>query len=121
MKFTCFGYIDETKWDKLSQDEQSQILEDYFKFYEQLKKDKIFLGGTGLKSVAEATNVSLVNGELKYNFLQPDIEQIGGYFIIQADNLETAKLIISKHPGLKVGSFDIRPIDEEITKLVGAQ
>lgn len=121
MKFACFGYINEMDWNKLPENEQTEILKSYFKFYEQLKNENIFLGGTGLKGATEAAKISLKNGVLEYLSLQPDIEQIGGYFIIEANNIDEAKSIISKHPGLKVGSFEIRAVDDEITKLVGAE
>lgn len=121
MRFVCIGYINELQWEKLSEQEQSQILEEYFNYYNDLKTNDKFLSGIGLKSVKEACKISLVDDVVKETTLQVDIDQIGGFFIIEADDLEEAKSIVSKHPGLKVGSFEIRTADEEITEIVGAK
>ncbi len=120
MKFACFGYINETEWDKISQQDQQTILDGYFNFYQQLKSTDKFLGGTGLKSVKEACKLSLIDSKIREISLQVDKEQLGGFFIIEAKDLEEAKSIVSKHPGLKVGDFEIRTIDEDITEMVGA-
>lgn len=119
MRFACFGYLNETEWDKIPEQEQESILNDYFNFYQQLKSQKMLLGGTGLKSVGTACKLSLKDNKIVEINLRPDKEQLGGFIIIEAKDLDEAKTIISKHPGLKVGDFEIRTIDEEITKIVG--
>lgn len=121
MKFVCIGYINETKWDAFTQKEQSEILDDYFSYNQELKRSKIFVAGFGLKPVAESCKIILVDGQIKETILKPDIEQIGGLLIIEAKNLTEAKTIISKHPGLRIGAFEVRPIDDDISQLVGAK
>lgn len=78
------------------------------------------MGGTGLKSSKEACKLSLIDNTIKEANLNLNVEQLGGFFFIKADSLEVAKTIVAKHPGLKVGTFDIRVVDEEITEMVGA-
>jgi hypothetical protein len=63
----------------------------------------------------------LIDGQIQEAILKPDIEQIGGLLVIEAGNLTEAKAIISKHPGLRVGTFEIRPIDDDISELVGVK
>jgi len=121
MKFACFGYINETDWEKLPKQDQSKILEEYLNYYGQLKIKNIFLGGTGLKSVTEAIKLSIKNGNIQETTWQLNKEQIGGFFIIESENLGEAKSIVSKHRGLKIGAFEIRVVDEEITEIVGAK
>ena len=121
MRFVCFGYINETDWENLSEQVQDEILHEYFIFNQKLKESNKFLGGTGLKSVREASKLSLSGNSIKEISLKFDTEQLGGFFFLEASNLEEAKTIISKHPGLKIGAFEIRVVDEEITNLVGAK
>lgn len=121
MRFACFGYINETDWENLPEQEQHEILQDYFNYYQQLKTKNIFLGGIGLKSSKEACKLSLIDNTVKENDLTLDVEQLGGFFFLKADSLEEAKAIVSKHPGLKIGAFEIRIVDEEITEMVGAK
>jgi hypothetical protein len=120
MRFICFGYINETDWENLTRQEQQEIMHDYFSFYQQLKAKNKFWGGTGLISAKEACKLSLVDNAVKETNLKLDVEQLGGFFFLEADSLEEAKAIVVKHPGLKVGAFEIRIVDEEITEMVGA-
>lgn len=120
MRFICIGYINETNWENLPETEQQRILQEYFIFYEQLKKKNKFFGGIGLKSVKEGTKLTLTDTSIKEIELKSDVEQLGGFFFLEATDIEEAKSIISKHPGLRVGDFEIRMVDEEITSIVGA-
>ena len=42
MRFACFGYINETDWENLPEQEQQEILQNYFNYYQQLKTKNIF-------------------------------------------------------------------------------
>jgi hypothetical protein len=52
MRFVCFGYINETDWENLSGQDQQEILLDYLNFYQQLKENYKFLGGTGMHQLS---------------------------------------------------------------------
>jgi hypothetical protein len=47
-------------------------------------------------------------------------EQLGGFFILEARDMNHAISLVSEHPGLQVGPFEICPVDEVLTALVGA-
>jgi hypothetical protein len=119
MRFVCFGYINEHKWENLPNQEQNEVMQDYFNFYQRLKEENKLMGGIGLKSAKEACRLSLVEHKVDERKLKLDMEQLGGFFFLEADSLEEATTIIAKHPGLKVGAIEIRIVDEEITELVG--
>lgn len=121
MRFACFGYINEKKWEQLSEEEQMNVLDDYLKYYQQLREQGNFLGGDGLKSGSKGCLISLDKGKVQETPLPADKEQIGGYFILEAKDIHEAISLVSKHPGLKVGAFEVRPIDEELTEMVGAK
>jgi hypothetical protein len=121
MRFVCFEYINETAWGNLPDKEQQEILQKYSDYYQHLKTKDRFLGGTGLKGSKEACKLSLIDNTVKETNLNLNVEQLGGFFFLEANNLQEAKTIVAKHPGLKVGTFEIRVVDEEITEMVGAK
>ncbi len=121
MKFVCFGYLNEKEWEKLPEKEQAQILHGYLSFYQLLREKGHFLGGEGLKSADAGCLISLDGANIRQMPLSPDRSQIGGYFTLEAKNLQEAVSLISQHPGLKLGVFEIRPVDEELSRMVGAK
>lgn len=119
MRFACIGYFEEKDLEKFSEAEQEQFITDYAIFFEQIKKDGKLLSGTGLQSAVEGCRLWKEQDNIKTSTIDNEKEQIGGIFIIEAQDLEEAKSIVGKHPGLKLGWFHIRPIDEELTSAVG--
>lgn len=120
MKFACFGYINETKWDSVSQESQQSILTDYFNYHQELRRRGIFLWGAGLKSASEGCRLTIEDSVIHEIKLNLNDLHLGGVFIIEAKDLEEAKLIITKHPGLQVGMFKVRAIDDFLTESAGA-
>lgn len=119
MRFVCIGYFNEKNLEKFSEAEQEQFIANYAVFFEQLKGDKKLLSGTGLQSATEGCQLRMEQDSIKTSVLDNEKEQIGGIFTIEAENLEEAKSIVGRHPGLKIGWFQIRPVDEELTQAVG--
>lgn len=120
MRFVCFGHINEKAWEQLSEADQATILNDYFEYYKRLKETGHFLKGEGLKGVDYGCRIEIEDSTVKIKSLSANKEQIGGYFILEAIDFEEAKEIVSNHPGLKIGAFEVREVDEELSKLVGA-
>ncbi|RIH65265.1 hypothetical protein D1164_11825 [Mariniphaga sediminis] len=121
MRFVCFGYLNEKKWAQLPKAVQSEFLNDYFTYYSSLKKRGHFIQGEGLKGADSGCRIHLEDGIVKVEKLIDSKDQLGGYFILEATDIEEAKTIIAKHPGLKIGAFEIREADEEISRMVGAK
>lgn len=119
-KFACFGYIDESKWALKSEDEQTDILQEYFSYYQKLVEQGNFINGEGLTSIEKGVRLHLDNGQINVTQMKNIGEQLGGYFLIKARDMEHAISLLSKHPGLRVGPFEIRSVDEQLTKAVGA-
>jgi hypothetical protein len=86
--------------EKFSEAEQEQFIANYAIFFEQLKGDKKLLSGTGLQSATEGCQLWMEQDSIKTAVLDNEKEQIGGIFTIEAENLEEAKAIVGKHPGL---------------------
>lgn len=121
MRFVCLGYLNENQWAHLPEIEQTEILSEYFAYYSSLKENGHFIQGEGFKGVASGCRLYQKDGVVRVEELIDSEEQPGGYFILEATDLAEAKTIIRKHPGLKIGSFEIREVDEEISRAVGAK
>lgn len=119
-KFVCFGYIEESRWALKSEEEQANILQNYFSYYQKLVEQGNFINGEGLKTIEQGVRLNLDDGQVNVTKMKKTGEQIGGYFLIKARDMEHAISLLSKHPGLQVGPFEIRPVDEELTETVGA-
>ena len=121
MKFVCLGYLDETQWDRLSEAEQKTRLEECLAYDNELRRGGHFIGGEVLQSIRNAVTLRLQNGKVAVTDgpYAETKEQLGGILLLEARDLNHAIQLISNHPGVRIGAFEIRPADEEINALVG--
>ena len=121
MKFVCLGYLDETQWDRLSEAEQKTRLEECLAYDNELRRGGHFIGGEVLQSIRNAVTLRLQNGKVAVTDgpYAETKEQLGGILLLEARDLHHAIQLISNHPGVRIGAFEIRPADEEINALVG--
>lgn len=120
MKFICLGYFDESRWATLSETEQKQFMEDCLTYDDELRRGKHFIGGEALGPATDAVTlktrnaaVAVVNGPFAETR-----EVLGGILLLEAKDLNHAISLMSHHPGLKAGPFEIRAADETINQLV---
>jgi hypothetical protein len=114
MKYICLGYFDEKKWEAMSESEQTAVLDECFAYDDVLRKNGHFVGGEALQSARNAATLRLKNGKVSITdgpFAETK-EQLGGILILEATDLNHAIRLLSKHPGLKIGPFEIRPVDD---------
>lgn len=123
MRFICLGYMDETKWDEMSEAERSANMEECFAYDDELRREGRFLGGEALQSVRSAATLRFRNGEVAITDgpFSETKEQLGGILILEARDLNHAVELMSKHPGVRFGPFEIRAADESINALVKAR
>jgi len=111
MKYICLGYFDEKKWTAMSESEQNTVMDECFAYDDVLRKNGHFVGGEALQSARNAATLRLKNGKVSITdgpFTETK-EQLGGILVLEATDLNEAIRLISKHPGLKIGPFEIRP------------
>src|SRR5262245_28352455 len=110
MKFVCLGYIEEKKWDGLSEDERNAMMDECFTYDDALRKDGHFAGGAALESARSAVTLRHQKGKVIVTDgpYAETREQLGGILILEADDLNHAIQLMSKHPGVKAGPFEIR-------------
>ena len=119
MQFVCLGYLDEKRWDALSEKERETGMEECLAYDELLKRNGHFVAGHALTSVKEGVSLEWRNGKVAVTdgpFAETK-EQLGGILVLEARDLKHAVELMSKHPGVRVGGhFEIRPSDEAITQ-----
>jgi hypothetical protein len=107
MKYLCLVYSDEKKLDAIS---DSECLD----FGEALQESGQRIAAEALQPVQTATTVRVRNGKLSITdgpFAETK-EQLAGFYLIQARDLNDAINVASKIPPARVGSIEVRPIRE---------
>jgi len=112
MKYLCLIYDEETKLGGMSKSESDAFMGEYFAFTEGIRKSGHYVAGEALQPVQTATTVRIRNGKVSTTdgpFAETK-EQLGGFYMIEARDLNDAIQIASKIPSAKLGSIEVRPI-----------
>ena len=119
MKYICLGYIDEKKWEAVPESERNALMDECFAYDDVLRKNGHFLGGEALQSAQNATTLRWKNGKVSVTDgpYAETKEQLGGILVLEARDLNHAIQLMSKHPGVKAGPFEIRPA-AELTEMI---
>jgi|SRR5215472_14129089 len=120
MRYLCLGYLDENRWGRMSDSEREAFIEGCFAYDDVLRKGGHFLGGEALRRGRDAATIRFESGKVSVTDgpYAETKEQLGGVLILEAKDLNHAIQLISKHPGLRNGPFEIRPIAEEISSRI---
>ncbi len=111
MKFICLGYLNVEQWESLSESERTALMDECFAYDEVLRGNGHFVGGEALQR-AETARTLRSNGDKVFVSDGPYAETkevLGGILILEAENLDHAVELMSRHPGVKAGPFEIRP------------
>jgi hypothetical protein len=114
MKYLCLIYDEETKITGMSKSESDALMGEYFAFTDAIKKSGHYIGGEALQPVHTATTVRVRNGKVSTTdgpFAETK-EQLGGFYFINARDLNDAIQVASKIPSARIGSIEVRPIME---------
>ncbi len=111
MKFICLGYMETNKFETMSENERDTFVNACFAYDDVLRKNGHFTGGEALQSARNAVTLRYRNGRVSATDgpYAETKEQLGGILILEADNLDHAIELMSKHPGVRGGPFEIRP------------
>jgi hypothetical protein len=123
MKFVCLGYADLNKMKECNQKETSAMMEKCFAYDDELRRGGHFLGGEALQMPDQAATVRMQGGNVVVTDgpYAETKEQLGGILLLEAGDLAHAVALMSKHPGVKFGPFEIRPADVAINELIAAR
>ena len=114
MRYLCLIYDEENKLNGMPKSEADQFMGEYFAFTEGIKQSGHYIGGEALQPVQTATTVRVRNGKVSTTdgpFAETK-EQLGGYYLINARDLNDAIQVASKIPSARIGTIEVRPIME---------
>ena len=112
MRYLLLCCHEEKKFDSMSKSECDAIMEETVAYCEALKKSGQLIGVEALDSVQTAMAVRVRNGMLSVTdgpFAETK-EQVGGYFLIEARDINEAIRVASKVPSVRFGTMEVRPI-----------
>ena len=112
MQFLLLIYHAEAEWNKLTPADMGAMHKDYFKFTQEIKDSGHYIGGNPLKPVSTATTVRVRDAKRVVTdgpFAETK-EQLGGYYLVNASDLDEAISIAARIPGARRGSVEVRPI-----------
>lgn len=114
MKYLCSVFFDEKKLDALSKEESETLDRESLAYDEVLQNGGHFLAAQALESIDAATTVRLAGGKVLVTdgpFAETR-EQIGGFILIEARDLDEAIELASRIPVVRLGGVEIRPVKE---------
>src|SRR5688572_30784980 len=114
MRYALLIYHNEAASAKMSEAEQYALMGAYNAFTEEIQKSGAMLAGEALQPISTATTVRVREGKTMSTdgpFAETK-EQLGGFYLINAENLDDAIEIAAKIPDAKGGSVEVRPIME---------
>ena len=112
MQYLLLIYEREANWEKLSDAERGALFAEYGGFTDSIRKSGNYVGGNPLQPVSTATTVRARNGKPMTTdgpFAETR-EQLGGYYLIEAKDLDEATAIAARIPAARTGSVEVRPI-----------
>ncbi len=114
MKFLCLGYFDEKKWQAMSESERNGFIDECFAYDDILRRDGNYAGGDAVQGARSAVTVRHENGKVSVanGPYAETKEELGGILVLEARDLDHAVRLISNHPGVKAGPFEIRPAED---------
>jgi hypothetical protein len=123
MKFICLGYMEERQWDEMPERDRNALMNQCFAYDDELRRGGHFLGGEALQSVRNAVTLRYRQSKVAVTDgpYAETKEQLGGFLILEARDLNHAIQLISNHPGVRYSPFEIRPVNEEINAQVTAR
>lgn len=114
MKYMLLIYHNEPSWNAITEGEREQIYAEYGKLREQLVAKGQFVTGSQLQNTGTATSIRVRDGKelITDGPFAETHEQLGGYFLIEAKDLDEATSIATKIPSARTGTVEIRPLVE---------
>lgn len=114
MKYLCMAYEEESKLNALSKSEWETLRAETLTYVDELRKDGYLIVAEPLQSVRTAATVRVRNGKVAITdgpFAETK-ETLGGIFMINAKGLNEAIQVASKWPSARLGSIEVRPIED---------
>jgi hypothetical protein len=112
MQYLLLIYNAESQWDAMSEAETAKMIQEFGAFTQSIIASGNYKGGNQLFPTTKATTVRVQNGKTSVTdgpFAETK-EQLGGYYLIEAADLDEATAIAARIPSVPTGSVEVRPI-----------
>jgi hypothetical protein len=112
MQYLLLIYGRESDWNEMSEADRGTMMQDYFSYTNAIRESGHYIGGNPLQPIATATTVKVRDGKTLTTdgpFAETR-EQLGGYYLVEAKDLDEATGLAARIPGARVGSIEVRPI-----------
>lgn len=112
MQYLLLIYGNEGRWDKVDADEHEKTLQEFGAFTQSIHKSGHLRGGNELDLTSKATTVRVRDGKrmITDGPFAETREQLGGYYLVEANDREDAIAIAARIPSARWGSIEVRPI-----------
>lgn len=116
MKYLCLAYEEEQKLNELTEHEWHALRRETLDYVAALRAGGHLLDARPLQSSTTASTVRVRNGQVSVidGPFAESKEQIGGYFLIEAGDFDEALRIAGNWPSARIGSIEVRPVEEEL-------
>ena len=115
MKYICLGYMEESKWDAMPDDQRAAMMQEILAYDEELRRGGHLVGTEALQGVRSATTLRWRHGKVVVTdgpFAETK-EQLGGIVVLEAADLNHAIQLMSYHPVVRHGvCLELRPAEE---------
>ena len=114
MKYLLLIYHNEQSWSGITEADRQKIYGEYRQLREELVSKGQFVTGSQLQPITTATSVRVREGKelITDGPFAETHEQLGGYFLVEAKNLDEATSIAARIPSARTGSIEVRPLVE---------
>jgi len=111
MKYVCLGYIDPKKFQGMAEEQRDAMMDECFEYDDHLRANGNFASGEALQPPETALTLYWENGKVATTDgpYAETKEQLGGILLLEARDMNHAIQLISQHPGVKYGPWEIRP------------
>jgi hypothetical protein len=112
MQYLLTLYAEEAGFQRMTKEQQQQGMAAYMAYTQALKQAGAYVGSNRLQPIATATTVRTVDGKTQVldGPYADSKEQLGGYFLIEAADLDAALSWAARCPGAQHGTIEVRPI-----------
>ena len=114
MKYVCLIYYDEKKLDAMPKSELDALIDEAYAYWDELERNGHGIAHDALQPVQAATSVRVEKGEVSITdgpFTETK-EQLGGFILINAKDMNDAIRVASKIPPARLGGVEVRPISD---------
>lgn len=112
MKYLCLLYDNERSWATMTKADTDAVMGDYFAFTNGIQASGQYVAGEALEPTRAATTVRIRGGNTTITdgpFAETK-EQLGGFYLIEAKDLNEALAVAAKIPAARTGCVEVRPI-----------